>query len=100
MLGQPDASEAPAWGVTGRFLPLGPWEDASILAKLYPCLGQGIHNSRDHNIPYLYEFDGRTNERTVAPALPHGGRMRFAGLAGAYTPQTSKLPLSSTSRFE
>ena len=58
MLGQPDASEAPAWGVTGRFLPLGPWEDASILAKLYPCLGQGIHNSRDHNIPYMYELTG------------------------------------------
>ena len=35
-----------------------PWKDAAILAKLYPCLGQGIHNSRDHNIPYMYELTG------------------------------------------
>ena len=54
-----------------------PREDATILAKLYPCSGQGIHN----NITVYVRVDGHTSERTVAPALPHGGQMRFAGLA-------------------
>ena len=80
-------------------LPLRPRDDAAVVAKLHPCLGQGIHNSRDHNIPYMYELTGAP--MSALSRLP--SRMgvecgRRAG--GAYTPQTSKLPLSSTSRFE
>ena len=61
-------------------LPLWPWEDASILAKLYPCLGQGIHNSRDHNIPYMYELTGAPASALSRPPSRHVGDA-VAGLA-------------------
>ena len=44
-----------------------------------PWPGHSQQPSPQH--PVYVRVDGRTNERTVAPALPHGGRMRFAGLA-------------------
>ena len=53
-----NCSEASSFRRNQRLSPLAGGCDATILAKLYPCLGQGIHNSRDHNIPYMYELTG------------------------------------------
>ena len=51
------------------------------------------------NIPYLYELTGAPMSALSRPPS-RMGENAVCRAGGAYTPQRSKLPLSSTSRFE